>query len=219
MGPELPPFPKNFELIDTQDFVLDDDGNDDLEYEHGEKYQFREGQSKKNRKNFCGFFDECLAREFGSYVSLDDMYSAYLDWMETNKLGDGMNRQAFGRHLKDCKKTRKLHSRVQGEKQIIYLDLKFKDESNATNKVVNGEIYKFYKLHFIPDSSSNERIPVDRIYSLYKKWCNQQGLCPIHPNGFSRTTTKLMKKSSLHCYGKTENGGTRRWLLGHRFND
>lgn len=183
------------------------------------KHNFkRDSIKKKERKTFCRFFDECCVKEEGSYLNTANLYEAYTNWIAARHAGTPITAQTMGKYMNQSKKIRTLASKTYRDYHNLYLDINLKDSSIQTTKVCVGEIYKFYKKHFVLDKPPCDPIPLDEIYTIYKNWCNEQGTVPIRFHGFSKSTRVIMKKSHLEFHGKSPKGGARRWLTGYKFN-
>lgn len=225
LGPELSidKLSSEIKLLSEENFIVEALDPEDLtaprKKSTKKKPNFkRDSKRKKERKTFCRFFDECCVKEEGSYLNTANLYEAYTNWISAHHAGDPISTLSMGKYMNQSKKIRTLTSKTYKDYHNLYLDINLKDKSTPTTKVCLGEIYRFYKQHFVLDNPPCDPIALDEIYTIYKNWCNEQGIQPVRFHGFSKSTRVIMKKSHLEFRGKSPKGGTRRWLTGYKFN-
>lgn len=223
IGPELPieNLAKDLKLFDVRQIIIESEEEIPSKPKNEPKkkpaYVGLFARRQADKKNFSKFFDECCMKSESSYLNTADMHKAYSNWIANHHAGSPVTAQTMGKYAKQCKKVRTLRSKADNGYQNLYLDITLKDSSKSTTKVGLGEIYKFYKKHYVPENPPCDKIPLDEVYSVYKEWCKEQGTQPVIFNTFSKSTRFIVKKSHLEFHGKSPKGGNRRWLVGYKF--
>lgn len=221
VGPELSiaNLAKDLAFFEVRQIVIEEERSSKPKKEQKEKSSCvgLAAKIQNDKKNFKKFFDECCMQSESSYLSTTDLHTAYLTWVANHHAGNPIPAHIMGKYIKQFKKIRTLRSKANKGFQNLYLDITLKDSSKATTKVGLGEIYKFYKKHYVLDNPTCDKIPLDEVYSVYKEWCKEQGTRPVIFNTFSKSTRFIVKSSHLEFHGRNSKGGRRRWLAGYKF--
>ena len=213
-------FIKNSQEIDVANFILEQMDMKDIE--GGQNLPPKKSSRKRlpykreEKKTFSKFISACTAKEEGSYVTIQNLYEAYVNWMSEKQVGNPISIYAFGKYLSTIARIRNLKGKASKQYHTIYLDINLKNKDRVLEKDAVGELYKFYKLHFVRDNPPRVKIPLNEIYEVYKNWCRQEGTQPILYNTFSKNTRIIMGASHLEFFGRTKKG-RRRWLSGYQF--
>lgn len=211
---------KSSQQIDVANFIFEnvemDVPAEDKDLTPKKILRKKETYKKEEKKAFSKFISTCIAKEESSYVTIQDLYEAYANWMSEKQVGTPISIFAFGKYLSTIAKVRNLQGKANNQYHTIYLGINLKNKTRELEKDAIGELYKFYKRHFVKDNPPCVKIPLNEIYEVYKNWCQQEGTQPILYNSFSKNTRIIMGPSHLEFCGRTRKG-RRRWLLGYQF--
>lgn len=211
---------KSSQHIDEANFIVETVDQKKIKVDErphrSKKISKKENDYIKEKREFNKFISTCTVKEEGSYVTIQELHEAYVNWISENHVGDPISLVSFGRYLNSIVKVQSLQCKSLDQRHHIYLNINLKNTDKNLTKDAVGELYKFYKLHFIKDSPPNIKIPLDEIYEVYKNWCKEQGTQPVWYNTFSKNTRILMGSSNIEFHGRISRG-RRRWLLGYRF--
>lgn len=211
---------KSSQHIDEANFILETVDQKKIKIDErphrSKKINKKKDDNINEKRAFYKFISTCTVKEEGSYVTIQELHEAYVNWILENHVGDPVSLVAFGKYLNSIINVPSLQGKSLGQRHHIYLNINLKTTDKTLTKDAVGEIYKFYKLHFVKDSPPSIKIPLDEIYEVYENWCEEQGTQPVWYNTFSKNTRILMGSSSVEFHGRIARG-RRRWLLGYRF--